>query len=209
MTRDEVIDAIKEWADSEPPEEDSHRWQHMAKLIDLLNELGPALDSVIHWDVNIGNKRKDKGSELMITATKLAEPDPILYPVDSIEYSTLVTNLRDDAYNFAERLKNLLEEAKSEMKPDAGYDHSHDYRAVVWNGQPFSFNPTQAKIIKHLWESETPIHQNSIAAVINSTSEQYRPIYSFRAHGKTHPAYSAMIKNAGNGLYTLKNKPQS
>lgn len=89
------------------------------------------------------------------------------------------------------------------------YTHSPDYRSVVWNGQHFTFTPKRATIIKILWESDTPIHKDKIAAAINTTSEKYRLIDSFRSHGKYDPAWSVMIEHLGGGLYTLRKKPKN
>lgn len=39
---------------------------------------------------------------------------------------------------------------------DSTCAHSADFRSVIWHGQPYSFTPTQAAIVKQLWAA----HQN-------------------------------------------------
>jgi hypothetical protein len=100
-----------------------------------------------------------------------------------------------------------LNSKKETLKANDTCNHTPDFCSVTWLGQPYIFNSTQTKIIKLLWESETPLQQKTIAAAINTISDNYRLIDSFRRNGKYHPAWNKMIKHLGQGVYTLA-KPE-
>ena len=89
----------------------------------------------------------------------------------------------------------------TQPKVDTTCNHSPNFRSVTWFGQIYTFNPTQAKIIKLLWDGEK--HQSNIAAAINSFAGKYRLIDSFRRNKKYHHAWRTMIKHLGQGVYTL------
>jgi len=97
-------------------------------------------------------------------------------------------------------------QAKSDVLDNC--EHSPDYRSITWYGQSYTFNPTQAKAIKLLWAAwENPdkvgVHQKDVAAAMNSASENYRLVYSFRKNKKYHPAWRTIIKHNGDGVYSL------
>jgi len=93
-----------------------------------------------------------------------------------------------------------------DTKPEC--DHSDDFKWVLWYGQEFTFNSTQAVIISLFWkgwkEGQNSIHQNTIAAGISTSSRSYHLVDSFRQHKRYHPAWRRMIHHLGKGIYILR-----
>lgn len=109
------IEALKSWANPEPPEISGLQWQgRMLALINILTELGSTLDLIKHWDINLGTELSKTGINLMDCAGKLIVPNPISYPANGIEYFNHVTDLRCKVSNFADRLKELLTQKEHE-----------------------------------------------------------------------------------------------
>jgi len=109
--------------------------------------------------------------------------------------------------------KGLFSES---TKPAAGSGdisntHSEDFRSVTWDDRTYTFNKNQAIAVKLLWNAmerdEGGIHQNTIAASLETVSKTYHLLDTFRQHKKKHPAWSGMIHHLGNGVYILK-KPK-
>lgn len=115
----------------------------------------------------------------------------------------------DTTFSKWQRLKaketgHELEQPRS----DNTCNNAPDFRSVIWLGQTYTFNDTQAKIIKLFWESQPqPLNEKTIAPHINTTSGNYRLIDSFRSHGRYHKAWGKMIKSLGRGTYSL-NRPK-
>jgi len=90
--------------------------------------------------------------------------------------------------------------------------HSDDFRSVTWYGKPYTFNYRQSIAIKLLWNSweakETGVHQRTIGQAIDTSSNSYRLIDTFRQHRKYHQAWGTMIHHLGHGVYALK-KPET
>lgn len=87
-------------------------------------------------------------------------------------------------------------------------NHFDNYTFVTWFDKSYTFNKTQAKAIKLLWQAwkdkAVGVHENDIAKVVDTSSDQYRLIHTFRQHGKYHSAWRTMIHSLGNHMYCLK-----
>lgn len=84
----------------------------------------------------------------------------------------------------------------------AAYSHSSDFRAVHWFGADYTFTPTQAAVVRTLWEAwEDGVPELGIATILEaagSESDRLPPLF----HG--HAAWGSMIvKGDGKGTYRL------
>ncbi len=84
-----------------------------------------------------------------------------------------------------------------------GNRHSCDYRSVVWNGQKYTFTPSQAAAVKILWDAYsngTPaVGQAAILEGIDSDADRLRDVF----RSGRHPAWRTMIVPSGKGVFRL------
>jgi hypothetical protein len=91
--------------------------------------------------------------------------------------------------------------APSPATPTSFPRHSADFRSVHWFGADYTFTPTQAAIVRQLWEAwedGTPgVGQETLLAGAGSEGSRLRDL--FRAHA----AMGSMIVALGKGLFAL------
>lgn len=85
----------------------------------------------------------------------------------------------------------------------AAYTHSTDFRSVHWFGADYSFTPTQAAVVRTLWEAwEDGVPELGIATILEaagSESGRLPPLF------QGHPAWGVMIvRGEGKGTYRLE-----
>lgn len=80
--------------------------------------------------------------------------------------------------------------------------HSPDFRSVHWFGTPYTFSPTQAAIVKALWEaweSGTPeVGTSALLEAADSTSERVDHLF------RDHPAWGELIVTPRRGMVALQ-----
>jgi hypothetical protein len=86
--------------------------------------------------------------------------------------------------------------------------HSDDFRSVIWCGEEYHFNASQAACVRILWDhyerGKLAVHQSTIGDAIGSTSDTFCLRYTFRTKkGKMHPAWGRMIELVENGCFRL------
>jgi len=84
----------------------------------------------------------------------------------------------------------------------ASYTHSIDFRAVYWFGVDYSFAPTQAAVVRALWEAwedgTAELGAATILEAAGSTCDRLPPLF------QGHPAWGVMIvRGEGKGTYRL------
>lgn len=96
----------------------------------------------------------------------------------------------------------LLERTAGKM-PEEVCEHSEDYSSVIWHGQRYTFNSTQALCIKLLWieweKGGLGLREKTIGEKIESENDNYRLSHTFR----NHKALGEMIYAVGDGGYRL------
>ena len=89
--------------------------------------------------------------------------------------------------------------------------HNDDFTKVIWNGERYAFNKTQARVIEYLLRNKRA-SEESIGEYIGSDNEYYRLRHTFRQKkgnkSVMHPAWGTMIVNDGKGIYALSKKNQ-
>ena len=79
--------------------------------------------------------------------------------------------------------------------------HSPDFRAVHWSGQDYIFSPTQASVVRQLWEAwedgNGEVGQETLLEKAGSESSRLRDLF------KDHPAWGNVIKSCGKGVFSL------
>ena len=87
-------------------------------------------------------------------------------------------------------------------KRSAPATHSADFRTVRWFGTDYTFTPTQAAIVRQLWdawEDGAPgIGQETLTTEAGSESTRLRDLF------REHPAWGTMITTFGKGVYGLQ-----
>jgi len=97
-----------------------------------------------------------------------------------------------------------LKEKKSAIK-DKGCWHSEDFLSVVWYGDEYTFNKTQALCVSSLWENER-LSEKTIGEYIGTSNDKYRLVHTFRFKDGMHSAWNKMITSDGKGIYKLCKK---
>ncbi len=91
------------------------------------------------------------------------------------------------------------------LQPPAPRRHSADYRSVAWDGADHIFTPTQAAVVRLLWEAAdngTPcVGQEKLLEDAGSTAESLREV--FREGGVQHPAWGVMLVPGEKRTYRL------
>jgi hypothetical protein len=86
--------------------------------------------------------------------------------------------------------------------------HSHDFSSARWYRRAFTFNATQARCVRLLWEAwETGspcVNEGTIGDGVGSTQATFRLRATFRSRQGIHPAWGAMIHHCGRGSYCLR-----
>jgi hypothetical protein len=79
--------------------------------------------------------------------------------------------------------------------------HCPDYRFVHWFGTDYTFTPTQAAVVRQLWEAwedGTPgMGQETLLEGAKSEGSRLRDLF------RGHPAWGTMIAALGKGLFAL------
>lgn len=79
--------------------------------------------------------------------------------------------------------------------------HSADFRSVHWFGADYTFTPTQAAVIRQLWEAwedGTPgVGQETLLAGAGSEGSRLRDLF------RGHAAMGSMVVALGKGLFAL------
>jgi hypothetical protein len=79
--------------------------------------------------------------------------------------------------------------------------HSADYRSVHWFGADYTFTPTQAAVIRQLWEAwedGTPgLGQETLLEGAGSTGDRLRDVF------RGSPAWGTLVVPLGKGLFAL------
>jgi hypothetical protein len=88
--------------------------------------------------------------------------------------------------------------------PPAGADfprHSSDFRSVRWFGADYTFTPTQAAVVRQLWEAwedGTPaLGQETLLEGAGSTGDRLRDVF------RGSPAWGTLVVPLGKGLFAL------
>jgi hypothetical protein len=81
------------------------------------------------------------------------------------------------------------------------FAHSPDYRAVSWGEERFTFSPTQAGVVRQLWEAwergEPGVGQEALLEGADSDARRLRDLF------RHHLAWGRLIVPAGQGVFTL------
>jgi hypothetical protein len=81
------------------------------------------------------------------------------------------------------------------------FTHSPDYRAVSWGEERFTFSPTQAGVVRQLWEAwergEPGAGQEALLEGADSDARRLRDLF------RHHLAWGRLIVPAGQGVFTL------
>jgi len=97
-------------------------------------------------------------------------------------------------------------------KPTDNNWHNEDFTEVLWNGQKYTFNKTQALVVEYLWNNRRG-SEKTIGEKLESDNQNYRLRHTFREKkkGKTkmHPAFDKMIVSDGKGIYALNEKTKN
>jgi hypothetical protein len=79
--------------------------------------------------------------------------------------------------------------------------HSPDYCAVRWHGEAYTFTPTQAAVVRQLWEAwadgSPEVRQETLLEAADSTAGRLRDLF------RGHPAWGNLIVPAAKGMYRL------
>jgi hypothetical protein len=79
--------------------------------------------------------------------------------------------------------------------------HSADFRSVHWFGADYTFTPTQAAVIRQLWEAwedGTPgLGQETLLEGAGSTGDRLRDVF------RGSPAWGTLVVPLGKGLFSL------
>ena len=90
---------------------------------------------------------------------------------------------------------------------DPRASHSEDFSFVNWYGAEYEFNSSQARVIEMLWNEwkrhGLGLNEATIGDRLGSTAEHFRLKHTFRAKGRQHPAWDAMIHRSGSARYRL------
>jgi hypothetical protein len=85
--------------------------------------------------------------------------------------------------------------------PGGSPRHSADFRSVHWFGADYTFTPTQAAVVRQLWEAwedGTPgVGQETLLAGAGSEGSRLRDLF------RGHAAMGSMIVALGKGLFAL------
>lgn len=88
-------------------------------------------------------------------------------------------------------------------RPQARYSHSADFRSVHWFGVDYTFSPTQAAVVRQLWEAwedGTPeLGAATLLEAAGSVCDRLPPLF------QGNPAWGVMlVKGEGKGTYRLE-----
>jgi hypothetical protein len=79
--------------------------------------------------------------------------------------------------------------------------HCKDFRSVHWFGADYTFTPTQAAVIRQLWEAWEDgtggVGQETLLESAGSTGGRLRDVF------RGHPAWGTMVVALGKGLFAL------
>jgi hypothetical protein len=79
--------------------------------------------------------------------------------------------------------------------------HSADFRSVHWFGADYTFTPTQAAVVRQLWEAwedGTPgLGQETLLEGAGSTGDRLRDVF------RGSPAWGTLVVPLGKGLFAL------
>jgi hypothetical protein len=82
------------------------------------------------------------------------------------------------------------------LENDQAPSHSVDYRSVTVRGMDFAFSPSQAAIIKVLWEAAGEVGQETLLEAAGCESKRVRDLFRL-ANGTMHPAWGHILMPGG------------
>ena len=111
-------------------------------------------------------------------------------------------------YKIVKEALDAICSQNGDPKADDECTHSVNFTSVTWYGHKYTFNDTQATIVKLLWDAwrnpaKVGVIERDIGAVIGTFAKRYRLVDTFYSRGKHHKAWGVMIKHAGKGIYAL------
>lgn len=122
----------------------------------------------------------------------------------------LIGKIRYRAYRLVTTLKNTESDIKASQNDTC--THSADFSSVVWYGEQYTFNATQARCIEALWaewkKGGLGLRELTLKGKIDSANDKYRLAHTFRSNNKMHPAWGVMIHSRGDGYHYL-DKPKN
>lgn len=111
-------------------------------------------------------------------------------------------------YQIVKKALDAICSQNGDPKADDECTHSVNFTSVIWYRHKYTFNDTQAKVVKLLWDAwrdptKVGVIERDIGAVIETFAKQYRLVDTFYSKGKYHEAWGVMIKRTGKGIYAL------
>lgn len=111
-------------------------------------------------------------------------------------------------YQIVKEALDAICSQNGDPKADDECTHSVNFTSVIWYRHKYTFNDTQAKVVKLLWDAwrdptKVGVIERDIGAVIETFAKQYRLVDTFYSKGKYHEAWGVMIKRTGKGIYAL------
>jgi hypothetical protein len=201
----------------------------VGKLLDFLNcgELSGIIVEVGATSKNVATRnwkalrglRQRAGGRLTADVLKRWIAQVVNADDSNVSYARVLSSY--DLRKFSDALDKAVRPAakpQTNQGDDSNFRHSNDFRSVIWNGTPHTFNKSQADCIAVLWEAwekGTPeLHQTTILAQADDrgglpTKQYGRLIDVFRSksEGKhvTHSAWHTMIlPGHSRGTYRLQ-----
>lgn len=112
-------------------------------------------------------------------------------------------------------LQNVLEYLHAEdpttevTTPNQNVHFSSDFSVVVWQGQQYFFNRTQARVVELLYSESQKgtvgLHQDTIGNRLQSCNSRFRLFHVFRnKNGKMHPLWNVLVVRVEPGIYSLR-----
>jgi len=97
-------------------------------------------------------------------------------------------------------------QAESEDEAEGQPRHSPDFRSVFARGRSFSFSPTQAAVVKQLWDAlengAAAVGQDLLLEAAGSESKRLRDLFR-KADGGMHASWGLLIIPDGKGAFRL------
>jgi hypothetical protein len=101
--------------------------------------------------------------------------------------------------------KTIAAQTATHVPPLAARTHSDCFASVTWDGEPFTFTPSQAAVVKCLWmameNGNSVITETSLLEKAGTSGNAIRHL--FRSNGIQHKAWGKMIIKSGKYCFTL------
>jgi len=167
-----------------------------------LSNLGIAISKInIRWPTIINEQR-------------VVIPDPDGIEVDLPKWNDTWTNIEEVVKEHSLILADLIKQIggtvkeTNQLSADSKNVHSDDFSSVLWYGETYTFNATQALCVEMLWNAweQSPglgLREANIGEKLKSDNLKFRLVHVFRQKGKLHLCWEKMIHGRGDGSFYL------